>query len=233
MKEVIYTIPINDAYDVKCGCPLCRIEKKLDNESLEYIMGAAMMEPDVRIETNRLGFCSEHFNAMLEMKNRLSLALMLQSYLAELQEKAFPTKTSFMSKKEFEGVSAKLSEATQNCFVCSRVSEKLSQYMRNIIYLWQSNEEFREKTRMQEYFCPKHLSLLFESARQYLSKRSFGKFCDDHFIGTRKVLSSLSEDVTKFCNSYNYMFRDVPLGEAKVSVERTISFLTKGEDKLP
>ncbi len=232
MKEVIYTIPINDAYDVKCGCPICRIEKKLNTESLEYIMGAAMMEPDVRIETNKLGFCSEHFSAMLEMKNRLSLALMLQSYLAELQEKAFPEKTSFMTKKEFEGISAKLSESTQNCFVCSRVSEKLSQYIRNIIYLWQSDEEFREKTRAQEYFCPKHLSLLFESARNTLSKRNYGKFCDDHFIGTRRVLSSLSEDVTKFCNSYNYMFRDVPLGDAKFSAERTISFLTKGEDKL-
>ena len=65
MKETIYTIPINDAYDVKCGCPICTIEKKLETESLEYIMGAAMMEPDVRLETNRLGlrqkrFCADH-----------------------------------------------------------------------------------------------------------------------------------------------------------------------------
>lgn len=30
-----------------------------------YITGAAMMEPDVRLETNRLGFCKEHFDQII------------------------------------------------------------------------------------------------------------------------------------------------------------------------
>ena len=45
MKEKIYTIPINEAFDQDCQCPLCLIEKRLEklnnvtladvNESIE------------------------------------------------------------------------------------------------------------------------------------------------------------------------------------------------------
>lgn len=225
MKEVIYTIPINDAYDVKCGCPVCRLEKKLDLESREYVMGAAMMEPDVRIETNRLGFCSRHFSEMLTMKNRLSLALMLQSYLGDLLEHGFKDNLTHVSKRDFEAISHKIHESSESCFICERVREKLGLYARNIVYLWESEPEFREKTRTQEYFCPKHLSLLLETAKPLISKRSYSAFLDDHFFATKKILAGLSDDVTKFCNSYNYMFRDIPLGDAKTSIERTIDFL--------
>ena len=85
MKETIYTIPINEAFEVKCGCPLCTLRRKLEHDSVEYIMGAAMMEPDVRIETNRRGFCEKHYAQMLAMNGRLSLALTLESRLGEIR----------------------------------------------------------------------------------------------------------------------------------------------------
>ena len=40
----------------KCGCPLCTVEDKLEADELERILGAAMMEPDVRVKTNEQGF---------------------------------------------------------------------------------------------------------------------------------------------------------------------------------
>lgn len=89
MAEQIYTIPINEAFEEIGGCPLCRMKKKLERESLEYVMGAAMMDPDVRIRTNRLGFCRGHYDDMIAMKNRLSLTLMLESHLDEVM-KLFP-----------------------------------------------------------------------------------------------------------------------------------------------
>ncbi len=225
MKEVIYTIPINDAYDVKCGCPVCRLEKQLETESLEYIMGAAMMEPDVRIETNKSGFCLHHLSIMLSMKNRLSLTLMLQSYLTELLDEGIIPECSHLSKKAFGAISNKLCRSSSGCFVCERVEEKLALYARNIVYLWESTPEFREKTRAQEFFCPKHLALLTKTAQELISKRNYSAFCNDHFAASRKILEGLSDEVDKFCNSYNYKFRDIPLGDAKLAAEHTIEFL--------
>ena len=86
MAEQLYTIPINEAFDQYDGCPLCRLRAKLEQQSLTYIMGAAMMEPDIRIVTNKLGFCRDHFHKMLGMGNRLSLALMLESHLQYVAE---------------------------------------------------------------------------------------------------------------------------------------------------
>ena len=87
MQDSIYTIPISEVFEPKDGCPICRMRDMLETRGIDYIMGAAMMEPDVRIETNRLGFCKLHYDKMLQQKNRLSLALMLESHLKEIQEK--------------------------------------------------------------------------------------------------------------------------------------------------
>ena len=168
---------------------------------------------------------------MLGMKNRLSLALMLQSYLGELLEKGVVEDTSHISRKDMAAISHKLYESSHNCFICNRVSEKLDLFIKNIIYIWESEPEFREKTRAQEYFCPKHLAQLTQAAKSLISKKHYSAFCEDHFFVTRKKLSELSEDVTKFCNSYNYMFRHIPLGDAKVAIERTIEFLNGDNEK--
>jgi len=55
--EQIYTIPVNEAFDASradhtCGCPMCTLYRKLEENELELILGASMLEPDVRIQTN-------------------------------------------------------------------------------------------------------------------------------------------------------------------------------------
>ncbi|MBR6711152.1 MAG: hypothetical protein IKI81_06445 [Selenomonadaceae bacterium] len=84
MPEKIFTIPINEAFDEKDGCPLCRMREKLEEQTLESALGAAMMEPAIRIEMNREGFCNSHLQAMYRKKNKLALGLILESRLDEL-----------------------------------------------------------------------------------------------------------------------------------------------------
>ena len=63
MREDICSIPISEIFEPKDGCPFCRMRDMLEDRMATYITGAAMMEPDVRIETNRQGFCKDHFAA--------------------------------------------------------------------------------------------------------------------------------------------------------------------------
>jgi len=37
MKETIYTIPVNEAFDEKCGCPICRMYNALEKIEIERI----------------------------------------------------------------------------------------------------------------------------------------------------------------------------------------------------
>ena len=86
MREKIYTIPLNEAYETDCECPLCLLEKKIESEAVEYTLGAAMMEPDFRIESNEKGFCNKHYSMLFSKPNKLSLALVLETHLLELSK---------------------------------------------------------------------------------------------------------------------------------------------------
>lgn len=66
MREDICSIPISEIFEPKDGCPFCRMRDMLEDRMATYITGAAMMEPDVRVETNRLGFCHQHFEQILQ-----------------------------------------------------------------------------------------------------------------------------------------------------------------------
>ena len=64
MKEQLYTIPVNDAFDKDCECPICAMRKVLETNAVEYTMGPSYMEDDVRMNTDKMGFCREHMNML-------------------------------------------------------------------------------------------------------------------------------------------------------------------------
>lgn len=54
MKPNITTIPITEIFEETEGCPICRMHRMLEEQYVEYITGAAMMAPDVRVKTNEV-----------------------------------------------------------------------------------------------------------------------------------------------------------------------------------
>ena len=56
MAEQLYTIPVNDAFHADCECPLCQMQKTLEEHAIEYTMGPSYMEDDNRAMTDKMGF---------------------------------------------------------------------------------------------------------------------------------------------------------------------------------
>ena len=71
MKEQLYTIPVNDAFAVDCECPVCSMYDSLERDAIEFTMGPSYMEDDIRMETNKIGFCSHHVKQLYKHQNRL------------------------------------------------------------------------------------------------------------------------------------------------------------------
>ena len=122
--EKIYTIPVNEAFeasaaDPACGCPFCTLYRKLEENELDLILGASMMEPDVRIKTNEQGFCKTHYDMMFTRKNRLGMALMLESHLAEIKKEV--TGGGFSLKGVGTDQMKRLEKLENTCYVCGRI----------------------------------------------------------------------------------------------------------------
>lgn len=224
MRESILTIPISEILEPRDGCPICRMRDMLEQRTVEYIMGAAMMEPDVRIETNRAGFCHTHFRQMMKQKNRLSLALMLQTHLAEVDRQLFSRKKLFEPKSARK---QKLSQINESCFVCEKVDWGMERLMRTFFEMY-SHADIRQLMSEQEYICLPHYDLLQSLAPAYLQKQELDSFTKMVSGLTEKYIAALYEDVSHYCNMYDYRNtgKDADWGNSRDSIERAIRFLT-------
>ena len=232
--ERIYTIPVNEAFDdsrdhPECGCPLCTLYRKLEEDELSLILGASMMEPDVRIRTNREGFCPTHFSAMLKRKNRLGLALMLESHLAELAPAIFPHGLAALGGRE--KTVARLSELEGDCYVCSRIEFSLSRMAETVVLLYEEDASFREKFRAQPHFCLPHYRRLLAVARDRLGKKVRAEFFRDAAEIEERWFSSLENDVSAFCRSFDYRAEEPLTEEQKSAVERAVKALSGQEGR--
>ena len=233
MAEQLYTIPINEAFEEYAGCPMCRLRQKLERQILDYIMGAAMMEPDIRIVTNQLGFCRSHFHRMLGMGNRLSLALMLESHLQYLRENLpapdgrKPGRLGKLKKYDGESPGPELTARANSCYVCQRVADFEQKYVSNVVYIYKKDPSFPDKLRKQPYFCLEHAGALLEAAKNELSEERYLTLSRDLLTKTRDHLSQLKQNVTAFCRSFDHENAGKPLSpEARYAVESAVAFLS-------
>jgi len=228
MKETIYTIPINEAFDLYEGCPLCVLYNKLEYGSLEYTMGASMMEPDVRVKTNEQGFCHRHLQKMLAEKNKLSLALMIESHLPELSASLFSRAIHPAGKApELKKIREAAKKAADGCYICSRISLFMGHYYKNIFYLWRKEPDFREKFRRQLFYCIPHYAALLDFAEHSLPKKQQAEFAAELTDVCKVYLTSLSGDISEFCKSFDYRNAGRELGRnAQTAADRAAAFLT-------
>ena len=86
MKEKLYTIELHDALTSGDECPFCWLERKLEQEAMEFVLGSSYMESDIRDMTDRQGFCRRHTKAMYDYGNTLGNAWILKTRMVYLRE---------------------------------------------------------------------------------------------------------------------------------------------------
>ena len=229
--EQIYTIPVNEAFDKsidspECGCPFCTLYKKLQNDYLELILGASMMEPDVRIKTNEMGFCNDHYNMMFTRKNRLGLALMLESHLDEVRS---DTDKKFLNLFPGENARKRLTALDDSCYICDKIEFSLTKMFETTLLLYEKDQSFKNKFKSQPYFCLPHFNKLITLGKAKMPKKLYADLYEDASRVSFTYFDSLRGDVKHFIKKFDYRYEDEPWGNSKDSVERAIKFL--GSDK--
>lgn len=227
--EQIFTIPVNEAFEVcandhSLGCPFCRLYNKLESEELNLILGASMMEPEIREKTNKEGFCPEHFSMMLRRPKKLPMALIMESHLISVREslKGY----SLMAKNTASADIKTMNKLSSSCYVCKRLDTNFNNVVETAAYLWDKDSDFRKKCELQPFFCIPHFSSFVEKAMSRLQRKEFSTFLKSVSEIQERYFEELSEDVSFFCKKFDYRYTDEPWGNSKDSVERAVWFLS-------
>lgn len=214
MKEHIYTIPLGEALQAGEPCFLCKIERDLEERALDYFMGAAVMEPDVRLVTNALGFCRQHHAAMYQMPRKLPLALAMQSRLAEIQKALHKHKKPPVPKPAY------------GCAVCSRVEGQMENCLENCVWLLRTDEDFLRKYLASPGVCVHHFYTITAQLRR--GEGELYKTLQQHLAGQ---LAQLEADVARFCRMFDYKSEDTEWQEAGEVLPLAIAKLSSGRKK--
>lgn len=229
MKEQLYTIPVNEAFAADCECPVCAMHHKLKEDVLDFTLGPSYMEDDIRMVTDKIGFCREHVKELYEKQNRLGLALMLKTHadktiqdVEKLAKGYKPAKKSLFKKAE-EGKSPLLTyldELQDSCFVCNKIDRVFDRYIATIFYLYERESEFRETVKNCKGFCTAHYALLLKEAPNRLSAKYSEEFAKSVSTAYLEGMKRVREDVSWFIDKFDYRFANEPWKNSRDSLQR-------------
>ncbi|NLP13984.1 MAG: ABC transporter substrate-binding protein [Clostridium sp.] len=251
MKEKIYTIPVTDAFRTECECSMCVLEKKLEDENIEYILGPFLMEPEGRIQTNESGFCRKHFELLYNSQaNRLGLGLIVDTHMQEQNSELknlYESKKNLLKKdaetslmknitnklstkqtetqKFVDELINKLDTLDNSCTICSRISYTMDRYVDVILFLYFKEKDFKAMFGRQKGFCLKHFRLLLEGTKKYLNSKDTAIFVEDLGSIQLQHLERIQQEVSWFTQKFDYRNNDAPWGNSKDALIRSIQKL--------
>ena len=224
MKPNITTIPITEIFSETAGCPICRMRRMLEEQYVEYITGAAMMAPDVRVITNRVGFCHRHYSMMVNNGPRLSNALLLQTHIDEVRGKVFPKKNSDPPSKQ---MLESIRELDSTCYVCDRIDHDILHLLSTVYVQFGQDPEFRKQYRAQDWICLDHYALIMANvSKKAMDKKALADFYEATNALSKGYMDVLYDDVTHFTTMYDYRNTGGDYKNSKDSIERSVNFIT-------
>ena len=229
MKEQLYTIPVNDAFDEDSECPVCLMYENIQNSAIDFVMGDSYMQDDIRMETDKLGFCDKHLPLLYKNQNRLGLGLMMLTHMDKLL-KDVPTKTNkrpgkpslFAKNNPKSPLKEYADMQEESCYVCERMKNMFSRYVATTLWLYERDGAFRAKFENCKGFCTKHYAMLYELAPTEIS----GKNLDSFYATIDKVyienLKRVRDDLEWFTDKFDYRYADAPWKNSKDALIRAI-----------
>ena len=248
MKEKIYTIPVLDAFQTESECPFCTLYNTLEQNSINFTLGPSYMENDVRIETNKKGFCLPHYQMMSKEKNSLGLALMLHTHmihvhknLNELLKKQKPNKKSsfpsLFSKKGNTGVTENLveqylHEIHNSCYICEQIQNTFDRYVDTFFYLWKKDKSFIDLVKKCNGFCLQHFGVLYSAAPNFLNQIQLSDFYECIIPLQLENLKRIEEELDWFIKKFDYRYEKEPWKNSKDALPRGILKMAGSSKKV-
>ncbi len=241
MKEQLYTIPLNDAVNAGDECPFCFIERSVEQDLLDFVLGSgsSYMEADIREMTDKAGFCREHFRKMFQYGNTLGNAWILKTHykkiIGEMQSEFAqfkPARTTLRDKLRKTVISnpiaAWVQEKEKSCYVCDHFADTYARYMDTFFYLWKQDDEFRRKISEGKGFCLHHFGDLCEAADTRLSNNERDDFYGILLPLMERNMERLAGDVAWMVEKFDHRNKDADWKNSRDAIQRGMQKLKGG-----
>lgn len=229
MKDNIYTIPVMDAFRTDCECPCCLIKYRVERDALKFILSPAYMEEDIRQETNRLGFCQQHYSDIFKGENALGVALMLHTHMREFNKRFERNALDYLAQpKKQKNFFAKIKADTESPLKDGVKKTYMMKYGRETTLVTDIHETLSScyVCRSVEKTFDRYMDTFFMMWEQDAELRGLvtnGKgFCMQHFA----LLVGMSEEKMRSTDQerFYHIILDVQL-ESMKRVEEDIDWL--------
>lgn len=248
MKEKIYTIPVNDAFANPDICPLCSLETAMNRNLVDYYLGPALMEPDVRKVTNDKGFCGQHLKELYNREeNRLGLGLILHTHINHLSGQINPLLTASAPaggaglirgrqkdfRKTITDLASLIDQRADSCTICERLSYTMDRYLDVIFYQYFVDMAFKKRFDEGSGYCLPHLAMLLRGAAKYLNQNQASEMLGCLASLQNSSMDTLRDDVEWFTLKFDYRNHQKDWKNSKDALPRAICKLSGGCDRLP
>lgn len=238
MKERIYTMPLTDAFRADDECPFCFIERKMEEQTMNFVLGpgASYMEDDIRAETDKMGFCRMHYKKIYEYGNRLGAGLILKTHFQKLcrdfEEQAShfsPSKPQLLHsfKKIRPGqpnsqnsLSSWAAHVSSTCYICDYNKATYARYLETFFELFRKKPEFKEMVQNCKGFCIPHFGDLTAAADTILSEKEKNEFFSILLPLMKNNLERIYNDLDWFCDKFDYKNKDAGWRNSKDALQR-------------
>lgn len=224
MNYHIGTMLIDENFDGECGCPICRIKKRVDQRLTEQYLGEGVMEDHTRAEVNKLGFCAHHYSLLFAFRSKLGLGLQVSTRLNTVKKEVVEPKNLKSAKKQAENIL----KLTDTCVVCKYLDEHMVRYYKTVAEVYLSVATFKKRLLNTQTFCLEHYAKLLEYSGYAGSKQK--EYAKDLYTVMNKSLSSLKEGVDEFCNHHDYRQASVQLSQNAKDGLKNASAIFYGEE---
>jgi hypothetical protein len=242
MKEVLYTIPLNDAVNEGGECPFCHIEKNVEQDLLDFVLGsgASYMEADIRAMTDAEGFCRQHFSKMYAYGNTLGNAWILKTHYMrinrELDDKIAhfaPGKLSLKDRlsrdrSKVNPIAKWIEDKNNSCYICKRYAETYDRYLATFFHMYKTDRDFVDRIASGKGFCLTHFGDLMERAEYELSDKEKKEFFPMMLKLQKENMERLKEDVSWLVEKFDYKNKDADWKNSKDAVQRGMQKLKGG-----
>ncbi len=249
MREKLYTIELTDAVKSGDECCFCWLERKMEQENLEFVLGSSYMESDVRDQTSLHGFCRHHTKMMYDYGNTLGNAWILKSRMekvrADLAEKlGMESATSAETKKRQDGIlkslfsgktgkkkliSGEVSESRSHencgCYICERMDTIYARMLDTFAWMLEHDPDFGETLMKSKGFCLRHFEEAEETCERTLKSEVWEAWKPKLNRLMLDNLDRVQEDVNWLIEKYDYRNKDADWKESRDAVPRAMQKL--------